>query len=74
MHDYVRHRDLERIVPTADPETAEGILMALIAVEEGLERTRRSGCISYSVSRHIEVMSALMAEARAAGQAAAPSA
>ena len=43
------------------PETA---LKRLLSVEDGMEATRRAGDASYSIARHIEVLIALMAEAR----------
>jgi hypothetical protein len=37
---------------------------SLISVEAELEETRLAGAASYSVTRHIEVLVALLAEAR----------
>lgn len=59
---YRRERDLRRLLETApSPEIA---LPRLLSEEERLEQTRRAGDATYSVMRHIEVLSALMAEAR----------
>lgn len=59
---YRRDRDLRRLIDDAlPPETA---VPRLITEEERLEETRRAGDAAYSVMRHIEVLSALMAEAR----------
>ncbi|MDB5660863.1 MAG: hypothetical protein JWS10_3478 [Cypionkella sp.] len=62
MVDYRRDRDLKRLVEsTPSPERA---VTQLLAEEERLEHVRRSGEASYSVSRHIAVMIALMSEVR----------
>jgi hypothetical protein len=62
MIDYRRDRDLRRLM--ANPTTPERIVPRLIAEEEQLEQTRKSGDIGYSVIRHIEVLIALMSEVR----------
>lgn len=62
--DYNRNRDLKRLIhaPVAPPpETA---LRRLIAEEEVLEASRREGAAAYSLMRHIELLIAMMAEAR----------
>lgn len=62
MVDYRRDRDLRRLIKgNVTPERALGHLMD---EEERLETIRRTGEASYSVSRHIEVLIALMAEVR----------
>lgn len=61
MNDYRRERDLRRLVNSWAPETA---LPELVLQEERLEAIRRTGCASYSLTRHIEVLIALMAETR----------
>lgn len=61
MGDYRRERDLRRLVSTFTPEAA---VPELIHTEEHMEQIRRTGDASYSVSRHIEVLIALMSEAR----------
>ncbi len=59
---YRRDRDLRRLISDAlPPETA---VPRLMCEEERLEETRRAGDAAYSVMRHIEVLSALIAEAR----------
>ena len=62
LGDYRRERDLRRLVQTAT--SPEVTLPQLIAVEEELEATRVAGDASYSVARHIDVLIALLAEAR----------
>jgi Family of unknown function (DUF6477) len=62
--DYRRDRDLRRLInasPRATPETA---LPQLFSAEEQLEKTRRAGDATYSISQHIELLIAMIAEAR----------
>jgi hypothetical protein len=62
LGDYRRERDLKRLVyPAASPEET---VPRLLSVEEALEATRLSGDASYSAARHIDVLIALLAEAR----------
>lgn len=62
LSEYRRDRDLRRLIEVqASPEVA---LSRLIRVEDQMEETRRAGDASYSIARHIEVLIALMAEAR----------
>lgn len=62
LGDYRRERDLRRLVDShLNPERA---MPHLLDVEARLEQTRRQGDAGYSVSRHIDVLIALMAEAR----------
>jgi hypothetical protein len=59
---YDRDRDLRRVFgPGATP--APGRAMGpLLDREAGLEETRRAGGAGYSVARHVQVLTALMAE------------
>lgn len=59
---YRRDRDLPRILGEAPATGGSG--EKLIGLEQRLEQTRASGDITYSVSRHIAVLTALLAEAR----------
>jgi hypothetical protein len=62
LGDYRRERDLRRLVlPAASPEET---LPQLLSVEERLEATRLAGDASYSPARHIDVLIALLGEAR----------
>lgn len=62
LAEYRRDRDLRRYVgPAASPEDA---VASLMSVEARLEATRLAGDAAYSVARHIEVLIALLAEAR----------
>ena len=70
LGDYRRERDLRRLLaPHLNPERA---MPHLLDVEAQLEQTRRSGDAAYSVARHIEVLIALMAEARLLPRTATP--
>ena len=62
LEDYSRERDLKRLVPT--PLSPSRTVPQLLAAEERLEETRRTGDATYSVARHIDVLIALMAEVR----------
>lgn len=56
---YRRERDLPHVIATDQPA-----LPALLAAEGALDAARRAGQGGYSVRRHIEVLIALLAEAR----------
>ena len=60
LADYRRDRDLRRLLD-AQPSPIRAVTR-LLGEEEVLEATRKSGAVGYSVSRHIEVLIALMAE------------
>lgn len=62
LEDYRRDRDLRRFVPAQTP--VEATMTQLLAEEERLEEIRVAGDINYPISRHIEVLVALMAEVR----------
>ncbi len=62
--DYNRNRDLKRLMRTAAAPSPDRAVTALIAEEEQLEDTRRAGDAGYSLTRHIEILIAMMAEVR----------
>ena len=62
--DYNRRRDLRRLIATPAAPRPEEALRVLMAEEERLEDARREGAAGYSFLRHIEVLIAMMAEAR----------
>lgn len=62
--DYRRDRDLRRLIGIAAPASPDRTLPRLLSEEEKLEQTRKAGDASYSLTRHIELLIALMAEAR----------
>lgn len=59
---YSRERTLSRVLTT--PQTnANDVLSDLMRTEADIEATRKNGDMAYSVSRHLEVLIALMGEA-----------
>jgi len=64
QEDYSRTRDLRRVMRTADALPPDRAVAELLDEEERIEERRRAGDASYSVSRHIEVLIAMIAEAR----------
>lgn len=62
--DYNRKRDLKRLMRTAEAPSPDHAVAALLAEEERLDDIRRKGDATYSFARHIEVLIAMMAEAR----------
>ena len=62
--EYRRDRDLRRVLRLSTLPTVERAVARLIDEESSLEEGRASGSASYSAVRHVEVMIALMAEAR----------
>ncbi len=64
LADYSRRRDLGRVMRTAEAPGPDRALSALLAEEGRIEATRRAGDASYSFVRHIELLIAMMAEAR----------
>ena len=64
LADYNRARDLKRLTRADSAPSPDRAVTWLIAEEERLEETRRQGDAGYSLSRHIEILIAMMAEAR----------
>jgi hypothetical protein len=62
--DYKRERDLRRLINASGRAKPETAIPQLITAEAQMEQTRRAGDTGYSVSRHIEVLIALIAEVR----------
>ena len=62
LSDYRRTRDLRRLAP--GETRSDRILPRLIEAEAELEDTRLRGDAAYSIQDHIEVLVALIAEAR----------
>lgn len=72
QRDYDRSRDLRRLLATRELPGPEEALRALLDEEAGLEAARQAGEAAYSFLRHIEVLIAMMAEARMLPQARLP--
>ncbi|MEM6408062.1 MAG: DUF6477 family protein [Pseudomonadota bacterium] len=64
ISDYNRKRDLTRLTGQNPSKSTRAIVEGLIAQEEQLEETRRSGDAAYRPSKHIELLVALIAECR----------
>ncbi|WP_226550720.1 MULTISPECIES: DUF6477 family protein [Celeribacter] len=64
LNDYNRNRDLKRVMRTSTAPSPSRALSALIEEEAKIEETRRAGDATYSVKRHVELLIALMGEAR----------
>lgn len=64
LEEYNRERDLKRVMKTGSAPTPARAVSCLMAEEARLEETRQTGDAAYSVARHVEVLIALMAEAR----------
>lgn len=62
LADYQRDRDLKRLLSEAAAGGPEKTLPRLLREERLLEETRRAGDASYSLTRHIELLIALLAE------------
>jgi Family of unknown function (DUF6477) len=68
LADYRRERDLRRLI---DAQTSpDRAVQRLLSEEKRLETHRVAGEASYSVSRHIEILIALMSEVRLLPRAA----
>ncbi len=64
LNDYDRHRDLRRLTGIPHPPSPEAALRQLIADEAELDLMRREGAAGYNLARHVELLIAMMAEAR----------
>lgn len=64
LTEYRRDRDLKRLMRMGALPSPERALRVLLVEEAEIEGNRQNGSACYSVARHIEVLIALMAEAR----------
>lgn len=62
--DYKRERDLKRLTRTIRIPSPTSAVETLMATETQIEENRVAGDANYSITRHVEVLTALMAEAR----------
>jgi hypothetical protein len=67
LEDYNRNRDLKRILRGDSIQAPSSVLPRLMDLEAAQEDTRRRGDAAYSVSSHLEILIAIMAEARLIG-------
>ncbi len=64
MCDYQRDRDLTRLLKSNRLPSPAHALTVLAEQEEVMEHTRQTGEATYSIARHIELLVAMIAEAR----------
>jgi hypothetical protein len=64
---YNRERSLRRLLPGHAVPAPGKAVEVLLEREEALDTVRREGGASYSSARHVEVLAALINEARLAG-------
>ena len=64
VDEYRRERDLTRLMQNTHLPSPERAVSTLLDEEDRLETTRKSGDADYSPLRHVEVLIALIAEAR----------
>jgi hypothetical protein len=64
IHDYRRDRDLRRLIDATTPPSPETAFARLRDAEEHAEETRRAGDAGYSLTRHVDLLIAMLAEAR----------
>ena len=64
-HDYRRDPHLLRILGYGTLPRPGAALMQLFEIEAELEDRRKAGDTGYAVSRHVEILVAMMGEARA---------
>ena len=64
MDDYNRNRDLKRLIRQAPAPSPALALERLLAEEARAEETRLSGDACYSVARHVDLLIAVLSEAR----------
>lgn len=69
LAEYRRERDLRRLLGPDAPCGAPAAATALFEREAAAEAARSAGAVTYSPARHVELLVALIAEAR---QASAP--
>ncbi|WP_353472520.1 DUF6477 family protein [Salipiger sp. H15] len=62
--EYRRETQLGRIVGTPFPARSGAALMRLLEIEAEIDAGRRRRAAGYSPARHVEVLAAIIAEAR----------
>ena len=64
VSDYQRERDLQRLTGIGKTPGSTAALSLLMEAEATQEAARKDGRATYSVTRHVALLSALMGEAR----------
>ncbi len=62
--DYNRSRDLRRVMKSTTLPSPARAVMSLINREAELEEARKSGAATYSIAQHVDILVAMMGEAR----------
>ena len=70
VQEYRRELHLKRLLGQASLPRPGAALMQLMEIEGAMDDRRRTDSASYSVSRHVEVLTAMMGEARNMQEAA----
>ena len=63
--EYSRQRDLRRLTRVAVPKSPRRSIPMLMDLERKVEHRRITGDANYSLARHVDLLIALMGEARA---------
>ncbi|MCC6305842.1 MAG: hypothetical protein IT545_11685 [Rhodobacteraceae bacterium] len=71
LDDYRRDRDLARLLPAAGLPSPARAVALLLDAEAACEAARSAASATYSAARHVDLLAALMAEARLAAAPAA---
>jgi hypothetical protein len=64
LPDYRRDRDLRRLIGTLVSPPPSVSVARLLEAEDEVEAVRRTGATGYNAVRHVDLLIALMAEAR----------
>lgn len=72
LPDYRRDRDLRRLIGTLAAPPPPVTVARLLEAEEEVEQVRRTGATGYNAVRHVDLLIALMAEARLLPRGAGP--
>ena len=64
LPDYRRERDLRRLIGTLSAPPPPVSVARLLQAEDEVEEVRRTGATGYNPIRHVDLLIALMAEAR----------
>lgn len=64
VSDYRRDRDLKRLLRLGRAAVPQQAIDTLLDEERRLEATRAAGDATYSIQRHVAVLTAILAEAR----------
>jgi len=61
--EYRRERDLKRVLKSRNLPIPETAISNLLSEEDVLEEKRKTGDAAYSITRHVDIMIALISEA-----------